>query len=73
MLNSKLERQLVKNKNYNIAIISQSLSDVTEIYNELAIAVKEISLEINTNKTKLLIQSWRADKQIHKVTLMKEQ
>lgn len=55
MLNSKLERQLVKNKNYNIAIISQSLSDVTEIYNELAIAVKEISLEINTNKTKLLI------------------
>jgi hypothetical protein len=38
----------------------------------LAIAAKEMGLEINTNKTKLLIQSRRADKQIHSITLMGE-
>jgi sorting nexin-29 len=54
----------------DIAIISRSLSDATEIYNELAIAAKEMGLGINTNKTKLLIQSRRADKQIHSITLM---
>jgi hypothetical protein len=46
------------------------LSDATEIYNELAIATKEMGLEINTNKTKLLTQSRRADKQTHSITLM---
>jgi hypothetical protein len=45
------------------AFISQSLSDATETYNELAVA-KEMGLEINTNKTKLLIQGQRADKQV---------
>jgi hypothetical protein len=49
-------------------IISRSLSDATETYNELAIAAKDMGLEINTNKTKLLIQSRRADKQIHSIT-----
>jgi hypothetical protein len=38
----------------------------------LAIATKEMGLEINTNKTKLLIQSRRADKQINSITLMGE-
>jgi hypothetical protein len=38
----------------------------------LATAAKEMGLEINTNKTKLLIQSRRADKQIHGKTLMRE-
>jgi sorting nexin-29 len=56
----------------DITIISRSLSDATEIYNELAIPAKEMCLEINTNKTKLLIQSRRADKQIHTITLMGE-
>jgi hypothetical protein len=48
------------------------LSDATEIYNELPIAAKERSLEINTNKTKLLIQSQRANKPIYSITLMGE-
>jgi hypothetical protein len=39
----------------DIAVISWSLSDATEIYNKLAIAATETGLEINTNKTKLLI------------------
>jgi sorting nexin-29 len=39
----------------DIAIISWSLSDVTEIYNELASTAKEMGLDINSNKTKLLI------------------
>jgi sorting nexin-29 len=56
----------------DIAIISWSLSDVTEIYNELATAPKEMGPEINTNKTKLLIQSRRVDKQLHGITLMGE-
>jgi hypothetical protein len=38
----------------------------------LAIAAKEMGLEINTNKTKLLIQSRRADEQIYSITLMGE-
>jgi hypothetical protein len=38
------------------------LSDAIEIYNESAIAPKEIGLEINTNKTKLLIHNRRASK-----------
>jgi sorting nexin-29 len=54
------------------AIISWSLSEVTEIYNKLAIAAKEMGSEIKKNKTKLLIQSQRADKQIHSITLMRE-
>jgi hypothetical protein len=33
------------------------LSDATEIYNKLAIAATEIGLEINADKTKLLIQT----------------
>jgi hypothetical protein len=41
----------------DIAIISRSLSDATETYNELATAAIEMGLEIKTNKTKLLIQS----------------
>jgi hypothetical protein len=48
------------------------LSDATEIYNELAIAAKEMGLQINIDKTKLLIQSRRADKQIHSITFMGE-
>jgi lipid A disaccharide synthetase len=52
--------------------ISRSLSDATEMYNELATAAKEMDLEINTNKTKLLIQSRRTDKQLHSITLMGE-
>jgi sorting nexin-29 len=54
------------------AIISGSLSDAMEIYNELAIEAKEMGLEINTNTTKLLIQSRKVDKQIHSITLMGE-
>jgi sorting nexin-29 len=56
----------------DIAIISRSLSDATKICNELATAAKEMGLEINTNKTQLLIQIRRADKQIHSITLMGE-
>jgi hypothetical protein len=41
--------------------------------NELAIAAKEMGLEINTDKTKLLIQSRRADEQILIITLMGNQ
>jgi hypothetical protein len=46
----------------DIAILSCSLSDMMETYNELAVAVKEMGLEISTNKTKLLIQSRMANK-----------
>jgi sorting nexin-29 len=56
----------------DIAVISWSLSGATEAYNELAIAAKEMGLEINTNTTKLLIQSRRADKHIHSITLLGE-
>jgi hypothetical protein len=41
-------------------IISRSLSDATEIYNELTTTAKEIGLENNTNKIKLLIYIRRA-------------
>jgi sorting nexin-29 len=54
----------------DIAIISRSLSDATKIYNELATAAKEMGLDINRNKTKLLIQSRREDKQIHSITTL---
>jgi hypothetical protein len=40
------------------------LSDAIEIYKESATAAKEIDLEINANKTKLLIHSRRASKQV---------
>jgi hypothetical protein len=40
------------------------LSDATEIYNKLAIAEREIGLEINTSKTKLLIQTEKLEKRI---------
>jgi sorting nexin-29 len=39
----------------DITIISRSSSDATEIYNELATAAKVMGLEINTNKTQILI------------------
>jgi hypothetical protein len=42
------------------------------MYRELAIRTKEIGLEININRTKLLIQSRRVDKQTHSITLMGE-
>jgi hypothetical protein len=47
---------------YDIAIVFRSLSDENYIYiyNELVKATKK--LEINTNKTELLIQNGRADK-----------
>jgi hypothetical protein len=54
----------------DIAIISWILSDETAIYNELPIAAREVDLGINADKTKLLIQIRRADKQIHIITLM---
>jgi hypothetical protein len=46
------------------AIISWSLPDATEIYKKLAIAAREIGLEINTDKTKLLIQTEKLEKRI---------
>jgi hypothetical protein len=54
------------------AIISRSLSDATETYNKLVIGAKEMGLEIKANETKLLIQSRKADKQVHSITLMGE-
>jgi hypothetical protein len=38
----------------------------------LAISAKEMGLEINTNKTKLLVQSRRANKQIYITIVMEE-
>jgi hypothetical protein len=38
----------------------------------LAIAAKQMGLEIDTNKTKFLIQSRRADEQIHNIASMGE-
>jgi hypothetical protein len=52
--------------------MSRTLSDATEYNNELHIAAKETGLEVNTDKTKLSIQSRRTDKQIHSITLMRE-
>jgi hypothetical protein len=43
-----------------------------ETYNELAVAVEEMGLEINTKKTKALIQSRMTNKQIHCITLVGE-
>jgi hypothetical protein len=79
LLNSALEsvvRRLItdlKGTTDDVAITSRPLSEATEIYRELAITAKEMGLEINTDKTKLLIQSRKADKQIHGITLKGKQ
>jgi hypothetical protein len=56
----------------DIAGISRSLSDATEVCYKLSIAAKRMGLEISRDETELLNQNRRAEKQLNSINLIQE-